>query len=199
MRASAALQKKIDSKIGSLVTNMSDKDNDHDPKIKLKRGGGGGQLIVLVSQKVVWPQEHILGGVSKQRITYDQLNLTQFVQGFAKNILEEQNPNFCESMLQYLADLMEDATDFSWANAKASRFSYVRWREVLLLGQILAESTEFAGPMPCSITLHRSQIGPEIPITKSHGTVNLINPTLANFLKIMRLTGKFTITFVLTV
>ena len=58
--------------------------------------------------------------MSKQRITYHQLNLTQFVQGFAKNILEEQNPIFCESMLQYLADLMEDATHFSWANAKAS-------------------------------------------------------------------------------
>ena len=40
MRASAALQKKIDSKISSLVTNKSDKGNDHNPKLKSKRGGG---------------------------------------------------------------------------------------------------------------------------------------------------------------
>ena len=31
------------------------------------------------------------GGVSKQRITFDQLNLTQFVNGFVKGVLDEKN------------------------------------------------------------------------------------------------------------
>ena len=166
--------------------------NDHNPKIKSKRGG---QLMFWYLKK--W-RGHILRGVSKQRITYDQLNLTQFIQGFAKNIFEEQNPNICESMLQYLADLMEDATDFSWTNAKVSHAvllcemerGSLTWSDSHKISQILT---------PRSITLHRSHIGPEIPSTKNHGSVNLINPTLANFLKIMRLTGKFTVTFVLTV
>ena len=37
-----------------------------------------------------WPHEYILGGVSKQRITFDQLNLTQFVNGFVKGVLDEK-------------------------------------------------------------------------------------------------------------
>ena len=59
------------------------------------------------------------GGVSRQRISYDQLSLTQFVQGFSKNILDESDQKIREKMIQYLSDLMEDATDFSWASAKA--------------------------------------------------------------------------------
>ena len=60
------------------------------------------------------------GGVNRQRISYDQLSLTQFVQGFVKNILDESDQNCREQMLVYLSDLMEDATDFTWANAKAA-------------------------------------------------------------------------------
>ena len=46
--------------------------------------------------------------------------MTQFVQGFAKNILDEKNWDIREHMIQYLGDLMEDASDFSWVSAKAS-------------------------------------------------------------------------------
>ena len=42
------------------------------------------------------------------------------MQGFVKNVLEEKDLNCREKMLMYLGDLMEDATDFSWSNAKAS-------------------------------------------------------------------------------
>ena len=51
---------------------------------------------------------------------YDQLSLTQFVQGFSKNILDEPDKKIREKMVQYLSELMEDATDFSWASVKAS-------------------------------------------------------------------------------
>ena len=61
-----------------------------------------------------------MGGPSRQHITYDQLSLTQFVQGFVKNIFEESDQNFRDRMLAYLGDIMEDATHFGWANAKAS-------------------------------------------------------------------------------
>ena len=87
--------------------------------IKLNQKGGGA-VEVIVPNQVSWPHEHILGGISKQRITYDQLTLAQFVQGFSKNILEETDMKCKELMTQYLADLMEDASDFSWHNAKAA-------------------------------------------------------------------------------
>ena len=116
IRSSRSIQKKIDKKLASLQREKQDQGNDT-PKIKSKRGGSS---EVLVNKRVSWPQDHILGGPSKQRLSYDQLNLTQFVQGFAKNILEESDHDCREKMLSYLADLMEDANDFTWANAKAS-------------------------------------------------------------------------------
>ena len=60
-------------------------------------------------------------GVTRQRVTYDQLSLTQFIQGFTRNILDERDNEIREHMLGYLNDLMEDATDFSWGSAKAAR------------------------------------------------------------------------------
>ena len=116
IRSSRPLQKKIDKKLASMDKEKHNQGNET-PKIKSKRGG---TTEVLVNNRVSWPQDHILGGPNKQRVSYDQLSLTQFVQGFAKNILEESNHSCREYMLHYLADLMEDANDFSWANAKAS-------------------------------------------------------------------------------
>ena len=86
-------------------------------KLKSKRGG---PVEITVQQKIAWPHEHVLGGQTRQRLTYDQITMTQFVQGFAKNILDEKNWDIREHMLQYLGDLMEDASDFSWVSAKAS-------------------------------------------------------------------------------
>ena len=61
-----------------------------------------------------------MDGPSRQRTTYDQLSLTQFVQGFVKNIFEESDKKCRDRMLAYLGDIMEDATNFGWANTKAS-------------------------------------------------------------------------------
>ena len=39
-------------------------------------------MDVSVKNKVCWPYEAILGGLNRQMVTYDQLSLTQWVQGF---------------------------------------------------------------------------------------------------------------------
>ena len=44
----------------------------------------GVNVDVSVKNKVLWPHEAILGGINRQRVTYDQLSLTQWVQGFVK-------------------------------------------------------------------------------------------------------------------
>ena len=74
----------------------------------------------MVAKKVAWPHDNVLGGVTRQRVTYDQLSLTQFIQLFTRNILDESDAKIREQMLWYMNDLMEDATDFSWASAKAA-------------------------------------------------------------------------------
>ena len=73
-----------------------------------------------MKNKVLWPHEAILGGINRQRVTYVQLSLTQWVQGFCKNILEEKSSQRRNTMVSYLGDLMEDATDFTWQGAKAA-------------------------------------------------------------------------------
>ena len=89
---------KIDKKLASLEKSRRDQGNDS-VKIKSKRDGA---TDVLVNKRMAWPQDHILGGPTKQRLSYDKLNLTQFVQGFAKNILEEPDENSRKCMLNYL-------------------------------------------------------------------------------------------------
>ena len=60
------------------------------------------------------------GGVTRSRVSYDQLTMSQWVQGFCKNVLEESDHKVRERMIQYMGELMEDATDFSWQGAKAA-------------------------------------------------------------------------------
>ena len=59
MRMSNAVQRKIDEKINSLVRTQHLQGNDQNQKIKSK---GGGAVDVIVSHKVSWPHEQILGG-----------------------------------------------------------------------------------------------------------------------------------------
>ena len=77
-------------------------------------------MEVIVKHKVAWPHEPILGGVNRSRMTYDQLSLSQWVQGFCKNILDESDSGKQNKMIAYMADLMEDTTDFGWQGAKAA-------------------------------------------------------------------------------
>ena len=111
------LQQKVDARIREL--NHSSHLPGKSKKLKYNSQRGG-SVDVQVKHKVHWPHEAVLGGLSRQRVTYDQLSLTQWVQGFCRNILEERSGTRKDTMISYLADLMEDATDFTWQGAKAS-------------------------------------------------------------------------------
>ena len=95
LRSSRELQKKVDHRLSKLEKS-SVSQGKSGSKIKSKRGG---EVEVLVENKVAWPHESIFGGVNRQRISYDQLSLTQFVQGFVRNILDESDQNCREQML----------------------------------------------------------------------------------------------------
>ena len=55
-------------------------------EVKVKKRGS---LECIVSKKVAWPHDSILGGTCKQRLSYNQLTWSQWVQGFGRNILDE--------------------------------------------------------------------------------------------------------------
>ena len=114
---SPQLQKRVDRRIRELTHSSHCTGTDSCEKFKSKRGGN---VDVTVKKKVAWPHETILGGASRQRINYDQLSLTQWVNGFCKNILDEPSVSRRDAMVSYMGDLMEDASDFSWQGAKAA-------------------------------------------------------------------------------
>ena len=86
IRSDRGLRRIINARIRSLEESQNS--GNESQKTKSKRWGG---IDVFVKNKVAWPHEHILGGPTRQRVTYDQLNITQFVQGFVRNLLEEQD------------------------------------------------------------------------------------------------------------
>ena len=88
-----------------------------DPKLKAQRGG---QVEVLVKKnRVKWPHEYVLAGNNKERVTYDQLTMGQWVAGSCRTMIDESDKNCKEAMLNYLISLLDDANDFLWSAAKA--------------------------------------------------------------------------------
>ena len=84
-------------------------------RVKSQRGGPG---EISVKRIMDWPQNFILTGSQKTRPTYDDLNITQWVSGFVRCIQEEKSGASRACMLDYLGNIMEDASDFSWESAK---------------------------------------------------------------------------------
>ena len=114
MRQDAILQAKVDERLQELSELAK---TGTFSKLKSQRGG---KVEVLVKNRVKWPHEFVLSGANKERVTYDQLNVTQWVAGFGRTIREESDPDLKAHMLDYMIALMDDANDFSWGSAKAS-------------------------------------------------------------------------------
>ena len=77
-------------------------------------------MEVIVPNRIKWPHEYVLSGSQKERVSYDQLSVTQWMAGFCRIMKEEQNSQNQKFMLDYLISLLDDANDFSWDAAKAS-------------------------------------------------------------------------------
>ena len=114
MRQDAVLQAKVDERLQELTELAK---TGTLSKLKSQRGG---KVEVLVKNRVKWPHEFVLSGANKERVTYDQLNVTQWVAGFGRTIREESDPELKAHMLDYMIALMDDANDFSRGSAKAS-------------------------------------------------------------------------------
>ena len=111
LQGASHIQVEVDRRIKHLT------DLNESGKLKSQRGGND---TVFVKRQVPWPQNFVLGGNNKSRISYDNLSWCQWVSGFAMIAREESNVDTKNSMLDYLSEIMEDANDFSWQSAKAS-------------------------------------------------------------------------------
>ena len=104
LREEARIQEEVQSRLRHLAGNVK----PGMTKLKSQRGG------------VRWPHEFVLSGQNKDRVTYNQLSPVQWMASFCRTIGEESDMAVREHMLDYVIDLLDDATDFSWASAKAS-------------------------------------------------------------------------------
>ena len=111
------------------------------------RGGPG---EITVKKSVDWPQHFILTGTHKTRPSYDYLTITHWASGFVRCIQKEKSENVRASMLDYLGNLMEDASDFSWDSAKACHAILLTNMEA---DRISWNEIEFVGPMPREMLL----------------------------------------------
>ena len=104
LRQNDALQSEVDRRLAEL-RNLNE---------SATRGRVKSQWGVLVIKRVVdWPENFILTGAQKTRPTYDDLSITQWVARFIRCIQEVKQECNRASMLDYLGNLMEDASDFS--------------------------------------------------------------------------------------
>ena len=114
VKEDALIQLKVEQRLQELTDLAKTGTNS---KLKSQRGGN---VEVLVKTRVKWPHEYILSRLNKERISYDQLSITQWVAGFGRTMREEADPEVRQHMLDYMISLMDDANDFSWISAKAS-------------------------------------------------------------------------------
>ena len=111
LHSSRRIQDEVDDRIKELQMLS------HKGKCKSQRGGSE---TVFVKKEIPWPQNYILGGSSKNRVSYDNLSISQWVSGFASIIRDEKDPNVKQCMLDYLTEIMDDSHDFGWKTAKGA-------------------------------------------------------------------------------
>ena len=75
---------------------------------------------VMVKKQIDWPQNFILVGPNKKHVAFDDLTCPQFVAGFLRSYQLISDCKTKENMIDYMASLMEDASDFSFESARAS-------------------------------------------------------------------------------
>ena len=130
----------------------------------------------MVSKKVALPHGNVLGGVSKQRVNYDRLSLTQVIQGFTNNIFDESDNTVRGYILWYLSDLMEDPQIFRGQVLRLPVLcSSAKWRGAQYVDQIQAALIASEGLMPKNTIILAGKIGLEkIRTQTKHGFVNCI-------------------------
>ena len=70
--------------------------------------------------EVVWPQDCAFVGHLRARVSYEQLTQAQFVLGFLRSFLEEQDGVIKGNMVEYLTELFQNVCDHSWQAAKGA-------------------------------------------------------------------------------
>ena len=94
---------RIKSKLGS----------DNYLKLMIKVWIRNGSMDIFVKERVKWLYEFVLMGSTKDRITYNQLNITRWMSNFCRILRDENCQKIRDDMLDYLIALFDDSSGFS--------------------------------------------------------------------------------------
>ena len=107
----------VQDQVEARIRQLSNTDVRYGSEIQVATGRYYG---CFAKERVKWPHEFVLAGSTKDRITYNQLNITQWMSGFCRILRDENCQKIRDHMLDYLIALLDDSNDFSWQAAKAS-------------------------------------------------------------------------------
>ena len=108
LTGSRHIQEAVDQRLKELTT-LNEKGT-----FKSQRGGNE---HIFVKRQIPWPQNYVLSGTAKNRVSYI---VFQWVCGLCNIIREEKNLKTKNCMLDYMTEIMEDAQDFGWRSAKGA-------------------------------------------------------------------------------
>ena len=141
LRQDSEVQARVDKRMRQ-YENLAREDNKGTfTKMKSGRYRLGDQSV---KQHVNWPHKFCSVGENLKMPTYEDINIYQWVQGFARCILEEKDQSTRTIMLQYQSNLMQDALELSWPTAKRAHAAVltevergqVTWRDQIGIDRI---------------------------------------------------------------
>ena len=78
---------------------QSNDSKGQDPKHKAQQGGS---VVIFIKERVKWPHEFVYACNTKDRVTYNQLSITQWMAGFCR-ILRDEN---CQKLLFFMTQMI---------------------------------------------------------------------------------------------
>ena len=115
LKHDSRVQAEVDKRLRHYEDMARDEDTGTSIRLKSGRYRLGDQKV---KKHIHWPHEFCAVGDNLKMPTYADINVYQWVQGFARCILEESDPLVRTYMLQYQGHLMQDALELNWATAK---------------------------------------------------------------------------------
>ena len=116
MQSSAQLQARVDDRMSHLE-GLPDSCSQLAGKFRSQKGG---KEVVFCKRQVPWQHNYILTGNHRECISYDDLDVYQWVADYAGIAKDEGDIDLKNTMLENLIALMEDAHEFSWTGSKAA-------------------------------------------------------------------------------
>ena len=122
LQKDVSLQQKVMQRFCEWFGPDSDEEDDLSDNVKPQnwmRGKKSGRKTTAddrILKNITWPHFYVYKSGTAESVKYNDLSVQEFVYGFCCQVLEEGND--WRTKVQHLKDLMQDASDYNWENAR---------------------------------------------------------------------------------